>query len=261
MSPDAPAGHPIHPPRIPRIAWPLIAAAAVIVAGAWAVTIASMDTFNALLMSQMGGGSPGNALAFIALTGVMMAAMMLPSALPMIEAHRGIVTLDRGPRAASVESVAFGVGYLAVWTATTALALPVLAAVGALPPMGGAALFVPAAVVLAAGIYQFTSWKRFCLRHCRAPVDYLATHYRKGRAGALRAGLEHGGYCLGCCWLLMLVWFVAGAMGLVWMGVFAALILAEKVSSRGEVVSRGIGVAAIAAGLLMMALGASAPSM
>jgi predicted metal-binding membrane protein len=211
------------------------------------------------MMIQLGGSSPGDSVTFVALSAVMMAAMMLPSAVPLIEAYRGIVKLDEGSAGALVESAAFALGYVAVWTAVTALAVPALVALGFIGAMGGGALFVPGAIVTAAGLYQFTGWKKFCLRHCRSPMDFIATHFRKGRAGALRMGLSHALYCLGCCWLVMLLWFVAGAMSLLWMGVFAALILAEKVWSRGELLSRVLGAAAVAAGALMLYFASAAP--
>lgn len=210
--------------------------------------------FSALMMMPIGTAAPAEAAAFVALSGVMMVAMMLPSALPMVEAHRGLVKLQEGPREALIESAMFGSAYLAVWMAMTALSLPVLAAVGVVGAMGGWAAYAPGAILVAAGLYQFTSWKQFCLRHCRSPLGFIQTHYRKGRAGALRMGLSHATYCLGCCWLLMLVWFVAGSMSALWMGVFAAFILGEKVWSRGEMLSRAMGAAALGAGTLSLYL-------
>ena len=134
-----------------------------------------------------------------------------------------------------------------------------LVAFGVMGSMGGAAAFAPGAVLVAAGVYQFTGWKRFCLRHCRTPMDFISTHFRAGRVGALRMGLSHALYCLGCCWLLMLIWFVAGAMSVLWMGVFAAFILAEKVWSRGEWLSRFMGAASVAAGAVWLYLASAVP--
>ena len=107
---------------------------------------------------------------------------------------------------------------------------------------------------MAAGAYQFTSGKRSCLSKCRTPFGFVMTHWRSGRAGAARMGLDHSLYCLGCCWLLMAVVFVTGAMSLLWMGVFSGLILVEKVWERGEWFSRFLGGGAIVVGGALMAL-------
>lgn len=259
MSAEPGHAHPPSQPGLPPVAWPVVGAAAAIVAAAWGVTLTTTSNFASLLAAQAGGGSPADALAFVALSGVMMVAMMLPSALPMAEAYRGIVELDEGRREALVRAALFSLAYLVVWTAMTALSLPILVTVGVMGSMAGAAALAPGAVLVVAGLYQFTSWKDSCLRHCRSPIDFLSTHYRKGRAGALGMGLSHARYCLGCCWLLMLVWFVAGAMSLLWMGVFAAFILAEKVWSRGGALSRAMGAAAVAAGAVAVLLAAAAP--
>lgn len=261
MSAGEAHAHPAPAVALPRITWPILGAAGAIVAAAWAVTLATSGDFNALMMMRLGGAAPAQAVAFVALSGVMMVAMMLPSALPMVEAHRGLVKLEAGPREAFVESAIFGSAYLAAWTAMTALSLPILTAVGLMGTMGGAAAYAPGAILVAAGVYQFTSWKQFCLRHCRSPMGFIMAHYRKGRAGALRMGFAHAGYCLGCCWLLMLVWFVAGAMSVLWMGVFAAFILAEKVVPKGELLSRAMGGVAVAAGALALYLVYAAASM
>lgn len=256
-------GH-AHPPAgaaLPRITWPILAAAGAIVAAAWAVTLATPADFAAVMMMPLAAAAPAETAAFVALSGVMMVAMMLPSALPMVEAHRGVVKLDAGPREALVQSALFSSAYFASWTAMTALSLVALTAFGLMGAMGGPATYAPGGILVAAGIYQFTAWKEFCLRHCRSPVNFITAHYRKGRAGALRMGFSHAGYCLGCCWLLMLVWFVAGAMSVLWMGVFAGFILAEKALPSGKLLSRSMGAVAIAAGGVSLYLAAAAPAM
>jgi predicted metal-binding membrane protein len=253
--------HPVPGVTLPPITWPILAAAAAIVAAAWAVTLATSAGFNALLMMPLGAAAPAEAAAFVALSGVMMVAMMLPSALPMLEAHRGLVKIEAGSREAFVESAIFGFAYLVSWTAMTAFSLVALTAFGVMGTMGGAAAYAAGAILVGAGVYQFTSWKEYCLRHCRSPIGFITTHYQKGRAGALRMGFSHASYCLGCCWLLMLVWFVAGAMSVLWMGVFAAFILAEKVLPQGKLVSRAMGFAAVAAGALSLYLAAAPAAM
>ena len=196
------------------------------------------------------------ALAF-AMWWAMMVGMMLPSALPMVLTF---ATIDRRRRERGGESVPvaiFVAGYLAVWGAfslvataaqwgleSVALMRPMMATTS---PILGGMLFV------AAGIYQFTPLKHVCLRHCRSPFDFILNRWQDGRAGAWRMGAAHGAYCLGCCWLVMLLLFVGGVMNLLWVAALAAFVLAEKVVPGGPVVARVAGAAAIAFGLWLMA--------
>jgi predicted metal-binding membrane protein len=112
------------------------------------------------------------------------------------------------------------------------------------PRLGGAILMV-------AGIYQLTPFKGACLTHCRSPLGFLMSRWRDGIVGALRLGIEHGTYCLGCCWALMCVLFVAGVMNLVWVAVLAIFVLAEKIAPPGPLLARVAGVAMITAGALV----------
>lgn len=242
---EAPAG-------LPRLAWGALALVGLTVAAAWAVTWASAADYDRLLLAQLRGAAPAETAQFLALSAVMMVAMMLPAGAPMFATYRGLAARDAGPGEARVRTALFGAGYFLAWALFTALSLAALAGFGVLGNAGGAAAYVPGALLVAAGAYQLTGWKQFCLRHCRSPVAFLMTHWRSGRAAALRMGLEHAAYCLGCCWLLMLVLFTAGAMSVLWMGVFALLILGEKVWSRGEAFSRAMGVLGIALGLVSL---------
>jgi predicted metal-binding membrane protein len=106
-----------------------------------------------------------------------------------------------------------------------------------------------AGLLIAAGAYQLTPVKDACLRHCRAPAHFLSEHWRPGRWGAFRMGLEHGAWCLGCCWVLMGLLFLGGVMNLVWIAVITAFVLVEKLVPRGAVAGRLVGAAMIAAGL------------
>lgn len=238
--------------ELPAIAAGTLAAGAVAVVAAWAVTWWGMDGLDAFLM-EIAGASPADALVFLGLAAAMMAAMMLPSALPMIEVVRGLAARDAGPRVARVRVVVFTVAYVLVWALFAAAALAFLALTDLLGD-GAPRTIVPALVLVAAGVYQVTAWKLFCLHHCRSPTSFLLQHWRGGHGGAFRMGLGHAAYCLGCCWLLMLVLFTAGAMSVLWMGVFSLLILAEKTLPRGEAVSRATGAVAVAAGIAVAAL-------
>ena len=219
--------------RLPRLAWGTLLLVGATVAAAWGFTWAGAEDFDRL--------------------------MMLPSGAPMFAVYHGLATREVGPSEARLRTLLFGGGYFVVWAGFTALSLLALGAFGVLGSAGGAFAYVPGALLVAAGAYQLTGWKAFCLRHCRSPLSFLMTHWRSGRAAALRMGLEHAAYCLGCCWLLMLVLFTTGAMSLLWMGAFALLILGEKVWDRGETFSRAMGVLGLAVGFVALGAAATAP--
>ncbi len=235
-------------PRNLRPTLLLASVAALVVLAAWALTLASTPDFQVLMMAQLSGASATDTAAYVVLSGVMMTAMMLPSALPMIAGYTAVERSKGTARAAHGHGALFSAAYIAVWAAVTALSLVALEGLGIMGAMGGPPALAPGVLLLAAGAYQFTRWKEYCLAHCRTPLSFLLSHYRPGGRGALRMGLSHACYCLGCCWLLMLVWFVAAAMSALWMGVFGAFILAEKTADRGGIVSRAMGVASSAAG-------------
>jgi predicted metal-binding membrane protein len=108
------------------------------------------------------------------------------------------------------------------------------------------------ALLIGAGVYQLTPYKRACLEHCRAPAHFISQHWRNGSAGAFRMGLEHGAYCLGCCWILMGLLFVGGVMNLLWIAAIAAFILLEKTMPFAETGGRFVGAAMILVGLLSL---------
>jgi predicted metal-binding membrane protein len=188
---------------------------------------------------------------------VMMVAMMVPSATPMIFAF---LQVNRGRKAANrpfVPVTIFVVGYLAVWAAFSALATfaqwglhrtallsPAMAATS--PALNGGLL-------IAAGIFQWTPLKLACLKGCRSPLSFLMGEWREGTGGAFVMGLRHGAYCVGCCWVLMALLFVAGVMNLLWVAVIALFVMAEKLLPRGELIARVSGVALILAGVAMAA--------
>jgi predicted metal-binding membrane protein len=181
----------------------------------------------------------------------MMAAMMLPSAMPMILLHRRGVA-DRVRIQSELRSGIFVGAYLLVWAAV-GIGVWIAARISdALLPMGAQALAI-AAILFLAGLYQFTPLKTACLRACRSPMDFLLTHWYRGLAGEFRLGLEHGLYCLGCCWALMAVFVGAGAMSLLWAAVIALVVFVEKVLPRGLVFGRAIGAALIAGAVLVLA--------
>ena len=174
---------------------------------------------------------------------VMMAAMMLPSATPMILLHR--LGADGRVRA-QLWSAAFVAGYLVVWASVGIVVWGAGLAAGAIVIPEQRAVAV-AAILLLAGVYQFSPLKSTCLRACRTPADFLLTHWHRGLSGQLRLGVEHGLYCLGCCWALMALFVGVGAMSLVWAAGIAVVVLIEKVLPEGVVFGR------ITGGLLVVA--------
>ena len=108
-------------------------------------------------------------------------------------------------------------------------------------------------LLIAAGIFQWTPLKLACLKGCRSPLSFLMSEWREGAAGAFAMGLKHGAYCVGCCWVLMALLFVAGVMNLLWVAVIALFVMAEKLLPKGELIARISGVALILAGAAMAA--------
>jgi predicted metal-binding membrane protein len=188
---------------------------------------------------------------------VMMAAMMTPSAAPMLLAFARI-SRNRRTSAPISASGAFLLGYLALWCVFSLLATGtqgLLHAAALLSPaMASASPIFSGAVLIAAGIYQFTSFKNTCLAKCRMPIGFLLTEWREGSRGAFVMGIRHGLYCVGCCWLVMALLFVAGVMNLVWIAFLALVVLAEKTLPYGQWVGRVLGSAAIASGGWFLAL-------
>lgn len=180
---------------------------------------------------------------------VMMVAMMLPSSAPMFLLYR--VSTGDGPRG-ELRTLAFGAGYLLVWAAVGAIVLVAQRVVDTVlaPQLRAPAV---AAVLLAAGAYQFTPLKATCLRACQTPADFLVRHWRGGALGPLRLGIDHGRYCLGCCWALIAVLVAAGGMGLAPVALIALIVLVEKLVPRAVWFSRAVGVA-FALGAVIVAL-------
>jgi predicted metal-binding membrane protein len=201
------------------------------------VVLAGVAGASWVLLFAMGDEMPMGAGLWLGAWTVMMAAMMLPSAAPLV--------LLYGRRSDTLASTLLMAGYLLTWAF---VGLAAYAVDMRLPDPGNG---VVAAVLIAAGIYQFTPLKSACLRRCRSPVDFLVTHWQAGRLGALRIGLEHGAYCVGCCWALMAVLVVAGAMGLVWVVAIAAAVAAEKLLPGGPWLGRLGGIALLVVGIVV----------
>lgn len=185
-----------------------------------------------------------NPLGFLGPWTLMMAAMMLPAAAPMILLHGRKTPQRQGGVPEELHRILFAATYVLVWAA---VGVPVwLASVAAMAWIpNGARPPAVAAVLAVAGAYQLTPLKAACLRQCRTPIDFLITHWRPGLGGELRLGVEHGLYCLGCCWALMAVLVAAGAMGMAWAVAIAAVVFVEKILPGGAGFGRLAGLALI----------------
>lgn len=181
----------------------------------------------------------------------MMIAMMTPSAAPMILLHARVQR--RSGRDPAPTTAAFLGGYLLAWAGFSILATLLQWGLHEAALLSGAmgrlAPFAGAAALLGAGLYQFTPLKARCLGECQSPIGFLARHWRDGIRGSLRMGLDHGLYCVGCCWVLMGLLFAAGIMNLIWIAGITLLVLAEKLVPAGGRVGRLAGLALIAWGL------------
>ena len=185
---------------------------------------------------------------------VMMVGMMSIAATPVLLLFAGMQP-GRGERGVSMAVVLFGVGYIAVWlgfSVSAALAQWALHETALLSAtMAASSAGVGGAILIAAGAYQLTPAKGACLRRCQSPLGFLLANWRDGATGALKMGLRHGSYCLGCCWALMCVLFAVGVMNLAWVGILTAFILLEKTGRMGATVARVGGIALIAFGVFV----------
>jgi predicted metal-binding membrane protein len=205
----------------------------------------NMDMGMEMAMPRMQSWGAIDLILLFVMWSVMMVAMMLPSAAPMVLMFATVNRRRLQRQDPFVPTGVFVLGYLVVWSGfsaaavtaqwglhTAALLSPMM--VSTSPILGGALL-------LSAGIFQLTPLKHTCLTHCRSPLGHLMTGWREGTRGAFTMGLQHGRYCVGCCWLLMGLLFVLGVMNLLWVAVIAAFVLTEKVAPAGPWVTRGTG--------------------
>jgi len=228
----------------------LVALAAV----AWALTVHQAQSMADMVtgLAQVGSRMPNPMTAPLFLG--MWLTMMFPTIAPMVLAHR-LVARHRGQ--GLLHSLVFVLGYLVVWTVIGLVPLAAFIGFRDLPEDAPVTAWLPrlsGLVLLGVGLYQFTPWKRTCLRACRTPLGFIMTHnFGSGAPGAFRAGLAHGAYCLGCCWALMAVLVVVGLMNLVWMAALALVFLAEKNWRHGGLVNRvgGTAVALLGCAVLL----------
>ena len=221
------------------------------------------DSLSALIATAL---SPGAAeLADTAVTfalvglmwAVMMVGMMVPSAAPTILLFSALERRSAAASRIGGRAASFVAGYFAIWSVFSLAAAgtqTLLYGTGLISmQMAASATLLAGMIFIAAGIYEFTPLKDRCLIHCRSPLEWLPRHWRPGRIGAFRMGIEHGAYCVGCCWVLMLLLFVGGVMNLVWVAALAGLVLLQKLLPGGPMFARISGVALMLWGGAMIA--------
>jgi predicted metal-binding membrane protein len=260
------ASHAVAPPRASREFLVYLVALGVFLVSAvltvwmcWSMT-GGMEMPGGWTMSMMWMPMPGQTwveatLMFLGMWVAMMVAMMLPSALPTLLIYRRAMHF-RHDRRADLATVLMSCGYFFVWALAGALAYGVGVTIAwATMRWSGMSRCVPAvsgAALIFCGIFQFTPWKMSCLKHCRDPLHFVATHLHGGPVGGWRLGLHHGAFCAACCWGLMLIQLILGVMNLGVMAVVAAIIALEKLVPRAEWIVWLTGSASIVAGLVFI---------
>jgi len=204
--------------------------------------------------------TPGYAVLIFFMWWIMMVAMMLPSASPMILLFARFNRSQREKGAPYVPTGVFALGYLLVWAAFSQVAVAAqwgLERSGLLSSMmASTSVTLGAMLLIAAGLYQLSPLKYACLKHCRSPLFFISHHWRPGEWGALRMGLEHGAFCTGCCWFLMALLFYGGVMNLFWIIGLALLVLLEKLAPAGHWVGWVVGLGLVAWGTALLLLAA-----
>jgi predicted metal-binding membrane protein len=235
-----------------------LAALVAVIMLAWAYLILGagiemdeMDMGGGQIMMMAPPWTFGYAVLIFLMWAIMMVAMMLPSAAPTIL----LVTALGRDRIAPV-AVPFAFGYLLVWIgfslAATALQFGLDRGGVLSETMATSSAVLAGIVLIVAGAYQWTPLKQACLRHCRSPLAFLLGRWRQGAWGAVTNGMRHGLFCLGCCWMLMVLLFVGGLMNLLWVGALALLVLIEKTLPWGGRTSRATGAALVVWGAVML---------
>jgi predicted metal-binding membrane protein len=251
------------PPPLPGlIQFGLIGLLFTLAAVAWLVTDGQMNGMDA-----GPGTDPGTLGFFLGVWVVMMAAMMFPSIAPMVVMH---VRIQEGRKARGKPvpvgaTALFVAGYLITWTVAGLAGYAVYelgnAVTGDAFAWDNAGPYLAGGVILAAAVYQLTPLKDTCLRHCRNPFMFLMERWQPGRLGALRVGISHGAWCVGCCWALMAALFALGVMSIGWMAFIAALIAAEKLLPWRAVANRGVALLLLVLGLAVTITPGSVPGL
>ena len=236
----------------------LLAGLGAIVAVAWAYLIFEHRGMESMIAAastmEMRPRDMGDFVLLFVMWVVMMVAMMVPSATPAVLLYAAVARRLAPSRVGALWTAAFVSGYALAWSTFSVVAalLQVWLEHAAVlsPTMVSASPVFGGILIAGAGLYQLSPAKDVCLRHCRAPLHFVAEYWRPGAGGALYMGLLHGAYCVGCCWLLMGLLFVVGVMNLFWVAAIAAFILLEKIAFVGSRIGRFV------SGCCLIALGA-----
>ncbi len=248
-------------PRRDRFA--ILAALAGVTTLAWAYVIylwaqmPAIDMNAADSMMQMHPWMPADFVFMFFMWAIMMVGMMVPSAAPMTLLYAGMVRKAERQGTPMAPIAAFVSGYLAMWclfsVGATLLQWGLHEASLLSPMMMTKSHVLGGGLLIIAGLYQLTPWKNVCLDHCRSPAHFLSHHWRPGVGGAFRLGVEHGAFCLGCCWALMGLLFVGGVMNLLWIAGIAVFVFLEKVLPFGVYGGRFAGGGMMVMGLVVLA--------
>jgi len=242
---------------------------AVVVAGAAGVTILAWAylVYLSQSVSGMGSGMAMTQLQSWSVTDfgfmflmwwVMMIGMMVPTAAPMILLFATVNRRRREQQGPYVPTAVFLSGYLLIWGGFAAVAtvgnwaLHVNSLLSSMMGESNSA-YLGGGLLIAAGLFQWSRLKYVCLSHCRSPMSFLMSDWKEGARGALRMGLRHGTYCVGCCWVLMALLFVLGVMNLLWIAALATLVLLEKVVPAGQRLSKVTGLLLVGWGVVVAA--------
>ena len=227
----------------------------------WLYLIVMAREMASMPMAMMGlhAWTPAHFGMMFAMWAIMMVGMMLPSATPTTLVYTAVARKASREGTPVAPVAAFVAGYLFMWTLfslgatlaqwgleSAALLSPMM--VSASPALGGVLL-------IGAGVYQLTPFKDACLEHCRSPAHFIAERWRSGPLGAFRMGVEHGAFCLGCCWVLMGLLFFGGVMNLLWIAAITLFVLLEKVAPFGAGGGRLSGIGMVGAGLFVLLSG------
>jgi predicted metal-binding membrane protein len=240
----------------------VLAGVGAVAALAWAYIVylawgmRGMDVGSGMAMPQMQAWGAVDFVLTFFMWAVMMVAMMVPTAAPMILVFATINRKRREQQRPFVPTAVFLLGYASVWTgfaAAATLAQWGLHSAALLSPMMvSTSSILGGALLLAAGVFQWSPLKYVCLAHCRTPMGFVMTEWREGADGALLMGMRHGMFCLGCCWVVMSLLFVLGVMNLLWIAALAGFVLVEKIAPAGHRVSRATGLVLFASGAWMV---------
>jgi predicted metal-binding membrane protein len=234
---------------------------AAVAALAWAYLAAGAGMDTEMMadmpdMAPMPWTPPYAAVAF-AMWWVMMIAMMTPSAAPTVLLYATVKRRQATASRAAIDAWIFLAGYLTAWGGFSLAAVLAQWALGSLGllsmAMASTSAILGGAILIAAGLYQFTPLKQACLRFCESPLLFLSRHWRPGTSGAFRMGLRHGSYCVGCCWFLMILLFVGGVMNLIWIVGIALYVAGEKLLPFGRRLSYAAGAFFILSGTAVLA--------